>query len=426
MRPTPRLLAEREVPLLGHRRQTPVFPRDTGSVSYDSTRVASAGPSEYHSVRRDTFDADGALEVLPFTSLKVGYSSLGERLYTSHLREHERERVPRVARHDRQSVRDGAGPLRESLTRRRRIRARGTRRGRRARRDASLRRRRSRPAALHADRQRSRPAASSASTLRPASVATNTRTARMACSNYDTNQYSVGFDVTPDDDRQSVSGAYGWERFDFAAASRATANNAEEQANPSGIGRPIMTATWTIVDFTYTNRFIERTSHPRHGGLDAVERHLSVRLVPGSPLVVPEQLPPVKNELLRGEVDVELRDSRAISGWVPAYWYDDYDVEDFALGPETISGIALPPPNPTNPLDADQCAPAGLSIPPLHRPYRLRTAHLCMVTGTRPALARASVAAMTHRAAIVTSSPVNRSRRLAPRPGVVTGRRRSR
>ena len=65
-------------------------------------------------------------------------------------------------------------------------------------------------------------------------------------------------------------------------------------------------------------------------------------LVTGSPIAVPEQLPPVKNELLRAEIDFSYELARNLRLGV-AYWFDDYKVEDFAFGPETISGIAFPP-----------------------------------------------------------------------------------
>ncbi|MGE0864506.1 MAG: MtrB/PioB family outer membrane beta-barrel protein, partial [Vicinamibacterales bacterium] len=76
--------------------QTPIFTRESGSVSYDGSFRASAGPSEYHSVKRVTFDADAALQVHPSTSLKVGYSHLGAD-YTHRLWEKTTETVYRVS-----------------------------------------------------------------------------------------------------------------------------------------------------------------------------------------------------------------------------------------------------------------------------------------------------------------------------------------
>ena len=90
-------------------------------------------------------------------------------------------------------------------------------------------------------------------------------------------------------------------------------------------------------------------------------------LVAGSPLAVPEQLPPVKNELLRGEIDVTYELARNLRFGV-AYWYDDYKVQDFALGPTTLTGIALPAVQEGQPVVATNALLLGY----LYRPY---TAH---------------------------------------------------
>ena len=76
--------------------RTPVFERLGGSVAYDTTFSATAGPSQYHSVKRVTFDADAAFEVLPFTSFKLGYSHLGAD-YTHRLWEQTGENVFRIS-----------------------------------------------------------------------------------------------------------------------------------------------------------------------------------------------------------------------------------------------------------------------------------------------------------------------------------------
>ena len=102
----------------------------------------------------------------------------------------------------------------------------------------------------------------------------------------------------------------------------------------------------------------------------------------GSPLVVPEQLPPVKNELLRGEIDVTYEITRNIRLGV-AYWFDDYNVEDFALGPDTLvrHRIAAAQSRPAS--DSDECAPVGLSVPPIHGAYGLGAHDVFVVTGPK-------------------------------------------
>ncbi len=45
---------------------------------------------------------------------------------------------------------------------------------------------------------------------------------------------------------------------------------------------------------------------------------------------------------MRAEIDLTYELSSNLRLGV-AYWFDDYKVEDFALGEDTISGIAFPP-----------------------------------------------------------------------------------
>ena len=366
MRPTPRVSLNAKYRFSDIDVQTPVFLRDTGSVSYDSTRVASAGPSEYHSVRRSIFDVDGAYEVLPFTSLKVGYSALGSD-YTHRIFESTNENVFRVSLDTTGNQyltvrglyeirsRDGDGFEPEALAEVGEL--------------ATMR---------HfdvADRDRQRFTLIAAVT--PGGIFGLNFSAGVGrdeypdsangLRQYDSNQYSVGFDVTPDDDRQSLSGAYGWERFDSLQVSR-NANNADDQANPLRDWTTDYDGDVDYVDLTYTNRFIERTAIRVTLDWTRSNDTYLYGLVPGSPLVVPEQLPPVKNELLRGEVDVSYEISRNLRVGA-GYWYDDYNVEDFALGPDTISGIALPPPNPTNPLAPTNALLLGYQ----YRPYTAHT-----------------------------------------------------
>ena len=75
---------------------TPVFDRPDGSVSYDSSFTATAASSEYFSVKRVTFDADAAVQVLPSTAVKLGYSHLGSD-YTHRIWETTAEDVFRVS-----------------------------------------------------------------------------------------------------------------------------------------------------------------------------------------------------------------------------------------------------------------------------------------------------------------------------------------
>lgn len=316
------------------------FDRSRGSVNYDSSAVASADPSAYHSVKRSSFDVDAAFAVAPFTSLKVGYSNLTSD-YTHRIFEQTAEDVLRVSLdttgHQRIGLRaqyetrqrTGEGFDPEELAHVSEI-----------------------PSMRHydiADRNRDR------FTFIVTALATDILELNASAGIgrdeypesghglqfYDTDQYSVGASLAPGD-RYNLWASYGWDNYSSNQRSR-NSSDAAQQADPR--------RDWTT-DYTGKVNFLE-------AGLDlndVIARSL-VRisadwnrsndtylygLVTGSPLAVPEQLPPVKNELFRGEVDFSYDLGRNLRLGL-AYWFENYDVEDFALGPETISGIAFPP-----------------------------------------------------------------------------------
>lgn len=346
--------------------QTPVFTRPGGDVTYDTTfRPAAAAPSEYHSVKRATFDADAAFQVAPSTSMKVGYSHLASD-YTNRIWEKTAENVFRV------SV-DTTGNQYMML---RGVYENRKREGEHF--EAALLAEVGELADMrHYDvANRDRQRFTLIANIMPGGIFGVTASAGVGrdeypnsgagLQSYDSDQYSAGFTVTPDD-RYNLTASYGWERYKSLQRSRG-ANNAADQANPL--------RNWTT-DYTGKVNFLE-------GALDidrAIERtviRLSADwnrsndtylygLVTGSPLAVPEQLPLVKNELLRGEVDVTYELTRNLRFGV-SYWYDDYNVQDFALGPTTLSGIALPVVQEGQPV----VATTALLLGYLYRPY---TAH---------------------------------------------------
>ena len=345
--------------------QTPIFDRPGGTVAYDSSFQAVAGSSQYHSVKRSTFDADWAFQVVPSTSIKVGFSHLGTD-YTSRIWESTAENVFRLSvdttgnqyvmlrgvYENRQ--REGDGFEAEALAEVGEL--------------AGLR---------HfeiADRDRQR--LTLIPNVTPGGIFGLTASAGIGRDQYpnsahglqsfDSDQYSAGFNVVPDD-HYSLTASYGWERYRSLQRSR-NATSAADQANPL--------RDWTT-DFTGKVNFLEAAFDVA----EAIERttlRLSVDwnrsndtylygLVAGSPLAVPEQLPPVKNELLRSEVDVSYEVSRNLRLGV-GYWFDDYNVQDFALGPTTLTGIAFPPVQEGVPVAATNALLLGY----LYRPY---TAH---------------------------------------------------
>ncbi len=345
--------------------QTPVFERKGGSVAYDSSFNASAGPSEYHSVKRATFDADAAFQIVPTTSVKVGFSHLASD-YTYRIWEKTAENVFRVS----------VDTTSNQYLMLRGVYENRTREGEHF--DADVLVEVGELADMRhydvADRNRQR--FTLIANVMPGGIFGLTASAGVGrdeypssgagLQSYDSDQYSAGFTVTPDD-RYNLTASYGWERYQSLQRSRA-ATTAADQVNPL--------RNWTTdyegrVNFLEAaldiDRAIERTVIRLSADWNRSNDTYLYGLVTGSPLAVPEQLPAVKNQLLRGEVDVTYELTRNLRFGV-AYWYDDYDVQDFALGPTTLSGIALPVIQEGQPVVATNALLLGY----LYRPY---TAH---------------------------------------------------
>jgi hypothetical protein len=67
-----------------------------------------------------------------------------------------------------------------------------------------------------------------------------------------------------------------------------------------------------------------------------------VYVLPANTTLQPvEQLPNVVNELHRATLEAKYFLGRHLAASL-SYWFDKYDVDDFALGPDTVSQIALP------------------------------------------------------------------------------------
>lgn len=345
--------------------QTPIFERPGGTVSYDSSFNANAGPSEYHSVKRMTLDADGAFQLVPNTSLKVGYSHLASD-YTHRIFEKTAENVFRVSLdttgnsafmlrglfEDRR--REGEGFEAEALVEAGEL--------------AGMR---------HydvADRNRRRFTLIANTTA--AGILGLTASAGVGRDEYpnspnglqsfNSDQYSAGFSLVPDD-RYNLTASYGWEKYRSLQRSR-NATTAADQANPLRDWTTDYTGKVNFLEAGLDiDRIIERTNIRLSADWNRSNDTYLYGLVTGSPLAVPEQLPPVKNELLRSEIDVTYEISRNLSAGV-AYWFDDYNVQDFALGPTTLTGIALPAVQEGQPIVATNALLLGY----LYRPY---TAH---------------------------------------------------
>ncbi len=345
--------------------QTPIFTRESGSVSYDGSFRAAAGPSEYHSVKRVTFDADAALQVHPTTSIKAGFSHLAAD-YTHRLWETTTENVFRVSA-------DTTGNAVVSL---RALYENRKREGEHFEAEALAEVGELADMRHYDVANRNRQRLTLIGNVMPGGIFGLTASAGIGrdeypdsgagLQSYDSDQYSAGFTVVPDD-RYNLTASYGWERYTSLQRSRG-ANNAADQANPLRNWTTDYTGKVNFLEAALDiDRAIEKTMIRLSADWNRSNDTYLYGLVTGSPLAVPEQLPAVKNELLRGEIDVTYELARNVRFGV-AYWYDDYKVQDFALGPTTLSGLALPVIQEGQPV----VATTALLLGYLYRPY---TAH---------------------------------------------------
>jgi len=348
--------------------QTPVFERTNGSVSYDSSLVSSNSSSEYHSVKRSTFDVDAAFTVAPYTSLKAGYSQQGTD-YTHRIWETTNEDVFRVSL-------DSSGNQRFML---RALYENRQRTGDGFEADA-LAEVGELPTMRHfdiADRDRNR--FTFIGTAMVGSGLELTASAGVGRDKYpdsghglqmfDSDQYSVGANIAPDD-RYSLTASYGWENYTSNQRSR-NASDAAQFADPKRDWTTDYTGKVNFFEAGFDISAIQKTMIRISGDWNKSNDTYLYGLVTGSPLAVPEQLPPVKNELLRAQVDLTYELASNLHFGV-AYWFDDYKVEDFALGPETISGLSFPP------VQEGQQAPTTNTLL-LGYQYRPYTAHVGFV-----------------------------------------------
>jgi MtrB/PioB family decaheme-associated outer membrane protein len=187
--------------------------------------------------------------------------------------------------------------------------------------------------------------------------------------NNDNHVYSVGFDVVPSD-KVSFGGSYGYEKY--------TALQASRTANPLPAGASLTDPTQQFNDprrdWTDNSSDQVRTVN---ASLDLLKvlaktdikvaydysyaRSLYVYgLAPNTVIVAPVQLPAVTNELQRGTIDGRYFVTRHLALGL-TYWYDKYDVNDFALGP-TANGLAQP-----------ATTPALMMLGYFYRPYTANT-----------------------------------------------------
>ena len=336
---------------------------------YDN--AANSPEPEVYSIKKKTFDADASFQVLPFTALKLGYTNqIADRTFRVY--EETVENAFRI------SV-DATGNQYFTL---RALFEDASREGDQL--DEHLLSEFGEQSGMRhfdvADRDRRR--GTLIATVNPTDVFGFSATAgigrdeypasQFGLQDYDSKQFSFGFDIIPSD---RVGFTFVWAFEDYASTTRS--RSALPPPSPQ-FDDPLR--DW-MMDYTGDVRNVDATLDlvdiaPRTSMRfnvnwnDATDNYIYV-LVPGTVLPAPVQLDPVINEILHGEFDIVYRVSNQVHLGA-TYWYEDFHTEDFALGPLTMSDIALPPVQPGLPVTPTNSLLLGYT----YRPY---TAHTGMV-----------------------------------------------
>jgi MtrB/PioB family decaheme-associated outer membrane protein len=350
-----------------------------GRVRFDGVYDATDYPSpEYYSIKRQNVDVDGSIRPFKYTSFKVGYG-YAEVDRTFRIWEVTKEGTFRVSA-------DTTGNRYVTF---RALFENAKREGEGFDPHNILEHVGEQPGMRHydvADRDRKR--FTVLTTLTPVSIFSVTLSAGVGREEYpgtefgfqefDSNQYSIGFDLVPND-RIGLNLAYAWEDYASVTASR-SAN--PPSATDQGFYDPRRN-WWMDYDGKVKNfdaaldiAEIAPKTDVRFGfNWSDVSDIYNYRLPADS--VLPQatqtgwQLTPVTNELLRGTFDLTYKLSSKIHLGC-AYWYERYDVDDFALGEAYTSAVVLP----LVPEGGTPATPNTMLLGYAYRPYTANTGML--------------------------------------------------
>jgi len=174
--------------------------------------------------------------------------------------------------------------------------------------------------------------------------------------------YAVGFDLIPDDN-VSLGASYGFENYTTLQNSRNASPGTQFYDATRDWSTDMNEDVHTLTGSLEVARLLPRTSlRMNYDYSDSNARYVYV-LVPNSTLVAPQQLRPLRNTLHRGTLDIRYSLAKNLAVGL-GYWYDKYDVEDFAFTPATISSVTIP---------------TYTNLNYFYRPYEVSTAFLRLI-----------------------------------------------
>ncbi len=355
--------------------RTPVFHR-SADVQFDGAWHADTpGESEYHSKKSNQVDFDLSFTPVPFTAFRVGYGYnhtdrtnriwevTKENVFRASVDSTGNERVSLRAIYEK-SARAGEGFEMHAIT------AAGEQPDKR---DFDI-----------ADRGRDRVTA--IVNLSPVPQFGINFTAGVGKDDYTSDgslglrdnkntAYSIGFDIVPDD-KVNFGLSYGQETYEAVVVSRNTTpapdptftnparnwtTNDDDKVKTLDASLSLLQAiTNTDVTFAYSWNRSKRT----------------YVYTPATAFITVRQLPAVVNELGSANLDVKYQFSKRLALGI-GYWYEQYKVDDFALGPQTISQVVLPVPVASLPTTQ---SPTSLFLGYTYRPYTVHTGFVRFIT----------------------------------------------
>lgn len=152
--------------------------------------------------------------------------------------------------------------------------------------------------------------------------------------------YSVGVDVIPNDN-VSLGASYGFENYTTLQTSRNAAPGTQFYDATRDWSTDMDEDVHTWQASLEVARLLPRTSLRANYDYSNSEARYVYVLVPNTTLAPPQQLTPVRHKLQRATADVRYALGRNVSiGF--EYWFDKYDVDDFAFSPKTLTSPTIP------------------------------------------------------------------------------------
>jgi MtrB/PioB family decaheme-associated outer membrane protein len=339
--------------------RTPPFEVPT-RVRLDQTVIATHGPETLSSTRHN-LDLDASLRPLPFTSFSVAYGRA------------QADRTHRIfGRTTENVVRASADTALARIVTVRGIFEHAERAGSRFD-EQALPAVGEQPAMRHfdvADRDRNRVTAMVQVTPVPAvglsaSVARGRddyRNSGFGLRDSETTSYSVALDLVPDE-RINAGLSFVSDTYSTLQRSRNAAPGAQFVDPTRDWMMDANDRTRTITAGLDLLRVVPATELRLAYDTSRSRATYLYLLPPDSTLASPSQLPPVLNRLQRATVDLRyfIAPRLAIG---TLYWFDDYHVEDFSLGPDTVTRIDIG---------------SNLYLGYLYRPYTAHVASLRLI-----------------------------------------------